>query len=415
MAESGAAIGALRIGRSPSQVAMGHGTDGAASGRIERQLDWFAQRLLAWHEVHGRRHLPWQKDPTPYRVWVSEVMLQQTQVQTVLPYYQRFMARFPEVETLAAADLDEVLRLWTGLGYYARARNLHRTAVRIAERGGQFPSAQAELEALPGIGRSTAAAIRALAFQAPAAILDGNVKRILSRFHALGSRPSQVAAERKLWALAEAHAPKLRIRAYTQALMDFGAAWCTRAAPKCPECPLASRCRAFASGRVAQFPQPKRRKVKPTHRVRMYLVAAPNPPRPKRAWGGFEGAEATACDWVCLLERQPSTGLWAGLWTPPMRKPDCRPEDLCREFGIDLRTIAEHRTAPRFRHSLSHLHFDIEPRYLLLGRQPLQVAAGDRWQWRRADLAGSLGMSAPAVKLLASLLGMLPGRADGGR
>ena len=395
-----------------------HWADGAASGRIERQLDWFAQRLLAWHEVHGRKHLPWQQDPTPYRVWVSEIMLQQTQVQAVLPYYRRFMARFPKVEVLAAADLDEVLRLWTGLGYYARARNLHRTAVRIAERDGLFPSTQAELEALPGIGRSTAAAIRALAFQAQAAILDGNVKRILSRFHALGGHPSQSAAERELWTLAEAHAPKRRIRAYTQALMDFGATWCTRAAPKCPECPLAGRCRAFALGRVAQFPQHRRPKVKPVHPVRMYLVAAPNLPWPTRqalAWGSFEGSEEAASDWTCLLERQPRTGLWAGLWMPPMRKPDCRPGDLCREFGIDLRTVAEHRTTPQFRHSLSHLQFDIEPHYLLLDRRPLQVAESDRWQWRQADLAGSLGLSAPAVKLLASLVGMLPRRADGGR
>lgn len=385
-------------------------------------MDWFARRLLAWHEVHGRKNLPWQQDPTPYRVWVSEIMLQQTQVQAVLPYYQRFMARFPSVERLAAADLDEVLHLWTGLGYYARARNLHRAAALLAERGGAFPSSQEALQALPGIGRSTAAAIRALAFQAPAAILDGNVKRVLSRFHALGGHPSQAAAERELWALAEAHAPKRRIRAYTQALMDFGATWCIRAAPKCQECPLASRCQALAAGRVAEIPQPRRQKAKPVRRVRMYLVAAPNPPWPARqtqAWGAAgmlddNPAGADAFAWACLLEQQPNAGLWGGLWTLPTRGPNCRPAELCREIGIDFAAVAQHRVAPRFRHVLSHIHFDIEPHYLFLDRQPAQIAEGDRWLWHHPGRTRPVGLPAPAVKLLASLVGMPPGRVRGG-
>ena len=208
--------------------------------------DWLAAKLLAWRERHGRKDLPWQRDPSPYRVWVSEIMLQQTQVQAVVPYFERFMARFPEVQALAEAELDEVLHLWSGLGYYARARNLHKAAGLVAAGGGALPTTQAGLEALPGVGRSTAGAILALAMGRAAPILDGNVKRVLARFHGVGGAPNAPETLRAFWGHAKAHTPQTRTAEYTQAIMDLGATLCTRHAPGCPACPLAKRCAALA-------------------------------------------------------------------------------------------------------------------------------------------------------------------------
>ena len=208
-----------------------------------------AAALLPWFDAHGRRDLPWQVNPTPYRVWVSEVMLQQTQVETVKPYFERFMARFPDVAALAQAPQDEVMRLWSGLGYYARARNLHRAAMEILElHGGRLPETFAELIALPGIGRSTAGAILALARGERHAILDGNVKRVLTRVFLVEEPPESAAGLKKLWALAEACTPDGRVAEYTQAIMDLGATVCVRSNPACDRCPLASGCRAFATG-----------------------------------------------------------------------------------------------------------------------------------------------------------------------
>ncbi|MCP4701168.1 MAG: A/G-specific adenine glycosylase, partial [Gammaproteobacteria bacterium] len=205
----------------------------------------FSARLLAWFDLHGRKDLPWQQNPAPYRVWVSEIMLQQTRVNTVIPYFQRFMRHFPDVRSLAAASQDEVLHLWTGLGYYARARNLHRAAQQVcAKYNGILPEELEKMMELAGIGRSTAGAILALAHGQRQSILDGNVKRVLCRYYAIEGRPGETATQRKLWTLAEQHTPLQRVAEYTQAIMDLGAALCTRNKPQCGDCPLAADCRA---------------------------------------------------------------------------------------------------------------------------------------------------------------------------
>ena len=346
-------------------------------------MDWLAGKLLAWFDQCGRKDLPWQQDATPYRVWVSEIMLQQTQAQTVIPYFERFMARFPDVRTLAAAKLDEVLHLWSGLGYYARARNLHRTASLVAKSGGAFPTAAAALEALPGIGRSTAGAIRALAMGHRATILDGNVKRVLARFHGVSGPTASAATLHELWHRAEAHTPARRTAAYTQAIMDLGATLCTGRAPQCHCCPLAERCAALATQRVDEIPQRSPSKAKPVRRAHLYLITTPAR--------------------TCLLERRPNHGIWGGLWSPPQRQPERSPEAVCAEFGIRPSAIAEHRTAPVFRHTFSHFHLDIEPHYLRLHEQPGQLADGDGLMWHCPEKAAPVGLSAPAAKLLSGL------------
>lgn len=346
-------------------------------------MDWFASRLLAWFDQYGRKDLPWQRHPTPYRVWVSEVMLQQTRVQTVIPYYERFMARFPNVTSLAAAGLDEVLHLWTGLGYYARGRNLHAAAVQIQRSGGLFPSTREGLEALPGVGRSTAAAVLALAFAEHAAILDGNVKRVLSRVHAIEGDISRSATLRELWGYAQAHTPKRRTGAYTQAIMDLGATLCVQRSPRCAICPVVERCKSFATGRVDDFPARGRPRAKPVRAARMYVIAT------------------AAGD--CLLERRASGGIWGGLWTPPQRGCDCTPAQICREFGIDGNSVTETRVGTVFRHTFSHFHLDIEPHFLKLDGQPALVAEGNRVQWYLFGGSTTVGMPAPAVKLLAGI------------
>ena len=349
--------------------------------------DWLAAKLLAWHERHGRKDLPWQRNPSPYRVWVSEIMLQQTQVQAVIPYFERFMARFPEVQALAEAELDEVLHLWSGLGYYARARNLHKAA-GLVTAAGSFPTTQAGLEALPGIGRSTAGAILAFSMGQPAPILDGNVKRVLARFHAVDGAPNAPTTLRTLWRHAEAHTPQTCAAAYTQAIMDLGATLCTRRAPDCPACPLAERCAALAAGRVAEIPSTAKRSAKLVREARMYLIIAPTG--------------------VCLLERRPNFGVWGGLWSPPQREPSCSPQAACADFGIRAAAIAEHRTAPVFRHSFTHFHLDIEPHYLRLAEQPNGVGDGGGILWYDPADPPAVGLSAPAEALLASLPAVSP-------
>ena len=321
-------------------------------------MSGFADTLLDWFDEHGRKDLPWQDDPTPYRVWVSEIMLQQTQVQTVIPYYQRFIARFASVDDLADADLDEVLHHWSGLGYYARARNLHKTAKIVANDG--FPEDQDGLEALPGIGRSTAGAIRALAMQQHAPILDGNVKRVLARFHGIEGHTGDPQTLKILWEHAERQTPSLRTNEYTQGIMDLGAMCCTRSTPKCLECPMVDECVAYQCNRVGELPHPRPKKEKPVRQARMYVITTP--------------------DGACLLEQRPNKGIWGGLWTPPERSADTSPDDICLEVGIHFDSIAESRVAPQFRHTFTHFHLDIEPCYLSLDAEPALVAEGDRLQ-----------------------------------
>ncbi len=256
----------------------------------------FAGRLIAWQRRHGRHDLPWQGTTDAYRIWLSEIMLQQTQVATVIPYYRTFLARFPDVGALAAADIDDVLRLWAGLGYYSRARNLHRAAVAVVQvHGGDFPREREALESLPGVGRSTAAAIAAFAFGAREAILDGNVKRALARHFAVAGFPGESRVMAQLWATAEGLLPARGIERYTQALMDLGATVCTRS-PDCSRCPVQATCAAFAANAVKDYPAPRPKKVVPVRELRMLLLE--------------QGDRL-------LLEKRPSTGIWGGLYSFP--------------------------------------------------------------------------------------------------
>ncbi len=351
-------------------------------------MDWFAQQLLDWHKRSGRKDLPWQQNITPYRVWVSEIMLQQTQVATVIEYYLRFMQSFPNVQSLAHAPLDEVLHHWTGLGYYARARNLHKAANTIGEEyAGAFPQTQDALESLPGIGRSTAGAIRAIAMQQHAAILDGNVKRVLARFHAVQGYPGATQVAKTLWSLAEQHTPAEDTATYTQAIMDLGATVCVRKNPACAACPLHKHCEAFAQGLVDQLPTPKPKKNKPIRQARFFVTSLPN--------------QAT------LLEQRPPQGLWGGLWTPPERAADMSVERFVTELGLSQRDIQKQHMAPIFRHTFTHFHLDIEPVYLQVSREPSLIADSDQFRWVFADQLQTdnrkIGLSAPAVKLLAGL------------
>lgn len=348
-------------------------------------MDWFADRLLAWFELYGRKNLPWQDNINPYRVWVSEIMLQQTQVATVVDYYQRFMQRFPDVHSLAAAETDQVLHLWTGLGYYARGRNLHKAARRIVgHHNGQLPEDQKQLEALAGIGPSTAGAIRAISMGQRGVILDGNVKRVLARFHAVEGHYSLSLVSKKLWQHAEEHTPHTQIGDYTQAIMDLGATLCTRSKPSCKECPLQERCSAFASDRVSELPTKKHNPEKPVRSARFFVLSLQ--------------------DRRVLLEQRPATGIWGGLWNPPERKSETTVEAFLRSEGIDNELVVNTRPAKGFRHTFSHFHLDIEPIYINLRSEPLLLREGERRWVQMNDKTQSdepIGLSAAAIKLLA--------------
>ena len=351
-------------------------------------MDQFAQKLLAWHEQHGRKDLPWQHDINPYRVWLSEVMLQQTQVTTVIDYFLRFTERFPTVADLAKADLDEVLHLWTGLGYYARARNLYKAAVTVAtEHGGVFPDSQEALEALPGIGRSTAGAIRAIAMKQHAAILDGNVKRVLARYHAVEGYPGKTEVAKRLWRHAEEHTPESNTNVYTQAIMDLGATLCVRRNPDCQTCPVAETCQAFQTKQVERYPEPKPKKEKPVRSARFFVISQPN------------GAT--------LLEQKPANGLWGGLWSPLERPSDTEVQSIAGELGIETSSEDRINYAPTFRHTFTHFHLDIEPVYISLTSTPNLVADAEHLRWVFPNLLANgnekIGLSVPAVKLLDAL------------
>ncbi|MFP5383114.1 MAG: A/G-specific adenine glycosylase [Gammaproteobacteria bacterium] len=347
-----------------------------------RTVDNFAARVLAWYDAHGRKDLPWQREPTPYRVWVSEIMLQQTQVATVLGYFDRFMARFPDVFVLAEAPIDDVLHLWTGLGYYARARNLHRAAARIAtEFGGIFPRDIDTLASLPGIGRSTAGAILALAGGERAPILDGNVKRVLARFHAVDGDRNDTAVLRQLWQHAEAHTPHSRLREYTQAMMDLGATVCTRSKPRCSDCPLAAGCIARAQGNPQEYPG---RRAKPRSvPVRSALLLL-----------------LRDTDGQVLLERRPAAGLWGGLWSLPQCEDHS--EVTAALATRNLRELAR-APLPAFRHTFSHFHLDISPLLVDVARPPSGIRDGDGQAWVAPADPGTLGLAAPVVRLLGAL------------
>ncbi|MCO6442218.1 MAG: A/G-specific adenine glycosylase [Nitrococcus mobilis] len=353
----------------------------ATSPTSAPEVDGFARTVIAWHARHGRHDLPWQNPATPYRVWVSEIMLQQTQVATVIPYFQRFMARFPTLAALAGAEIDEVLHLWTGLGYYARARHLHQAARRIdIDHGGRFPSAIDRLLELPGIGRSTAGAILSLALGQRHPILDGNVKRVLARYHAIPGWPARAEVQRRLWALAEHHTPRQRNAAYNQGLMDLGASLCIRVRPRCGRCPLAAGCAARRLDRQSQFPEPRPARVKPVRRTRMLLL--------QRA------------DRV-LLVRRPPAGVWGGLWCPPECDLEADYVALCRrQFGL---RIGPARAWPMRRHTFSHFHLEIHPLYASVQSEDPGVMDRPGHLWYNEHSSNRCGLAAPVRQLLQDL------------
>ncbi len=321
------------------------------------QATRLADRLLAWFDSHGRKSLPWQQNPTAYRVWVSEVMLQQTQVATVIPYYQRFMARFPTLRALAQAPEDEVLHLWTGLGYYARARNLLRCAKALIERHeGGFPADIDDVTALPGIGRSTAGAILALSRGERHPILDGNAKRVLARVFGIEGHPSAASVLRTLWAAAENCTPHTRVAHYTQAIMDLGATLCTRSRPACTVCPLVEICIAAREGRQAELPGVKPRRARPSREAVLLIAEA-----------GDDGSRSV------LVERRPPAGIWGGLWSPPQFLNEAEALAWCRR---ELGPVEDTESLPPIEHGFTH--FDLR-------LQPLRVRCTPTFEVREAD------------------------------
>ncbi len=325
----------------------------------------FASSIVAWQKSHGRHDLPWQGTRDPYRVWLSEVMLQQTQVAAVVPYYEKFLQHFPTLERLARARQEEVLRLWSGLGYYARGRNLHRASQKIAfDLKGRFPSSSKALQELPGVGRSTAAAIAVFAFGERAAILDGNVKRVLARYSGIEGWPGERAVEQRLWRLAERLLPNRDIEAYTQGLMDLGATVCARSNPRCEACPLEESCVATKRNRVESIPAPRPRKALPKKRARWFVLVH---------------------DGEVLMEKRPPAGLWGGLWSFPetLRYP-----------------VLRKRRLPALEHDFTHFRLVALPILCTVKRAPAARVNGDRWM-KLAD-ARAAAVPTPVKRLLAA-------------
>ena len=340
----------------------------------------FSARILAWFHRHGRKSLPWQQ-PDLYAVWISEIMLQQTQVNTVIPYYNRFMASFPTVADLAVAEQDQVLHHWSGLGYYARARNLHRAARKIMEaHDGEFPRDFEQVLALPGIGESTAGAILSLALGQKHAILDGNVKRVLARVFRVEGWPGHARAQKELWRIARELTPAQEVAAYNQAMMDLGATVCTRSQPACDGCPVKSLCEARRHDCVGEYPGRRSRRALPERSVQMLMICV-------------EGGEV-------LLEKRPPTGLWGGLWSFPELDADADLAHWLAQQAWTPRSI--HDLEPR-RHSFSHFHLRIYPRLILLKKGGCRVLDGDALVWYNPREDQMRGLSAPVQQLLREL------------
>tara|TARA_Y100000815_G_scaffold166282_1_gene150903 strand:- start:2105 stop:3166 length:1062 start_codon:yes stop_codon:yes gene_type:complete len=347
-------------------------------------LTEFAQKLIEWWRQNGRKDLPWQRNKTAYRVWVSEVMLQQTQASTVVPYFNRFLTRFPSVRRLAKASEDEVLEYWTGLGYYRRARYLHMAAIQIVgKHAGQVPDSVDALTSLPGIGRSTAGAIVAIAFRQTAPILDGNVRRVLSRFYTIDGKRGAANTEKRLWAHAEANTPIKQVDVYTQAIMDLGATVCVRSKPKCPDCPLASECNAHRQGKEHDYPSFAKRRSARVQHARFFVVIN----------GKGE----------CLLQKRPPRGVWASLWSPPQYPQTTSVSVFGDDFDLPTTTIAKTLAGPKFRHAFSHYQLDIEPIYVFLRASCSEIAQTHNLRWHHPCDRAEFGLSAVAVKLLTEI------------
>lgn len=344
-----------------------------------------ASRLLAWHAEHGRHDLPWQNPRTPYRVWISEIMLQQTQVTTVIPYFMAFMQRFPDVGSLAAASQDEVLSHWAGLGYYARGRNLHKAATDVEMRfSGQLPSDLEDLQSLPGIGRSTAGAIRAMGFGLRAPILDGNVKRVLCRHEAITEWSGNPSVTRHLWALAEDYTPHAQLSDYTQAIMDLGATLCTRSKPACTRCPLLQSCKAFKLGQTRDLPVAKPKRALPVRQRFIYVRLNE--------------------DQQVFLEPRPAKGIWGGLWSLPESRFEA---DLPEAIQVAterqwVKRAEDWSPLPGFRHTFSHYHLVLQPLIIRPNNAgDVEVETAGRWFPIHADALPAL--PAPIKTFLLSL------------
>lgn len=341
------------------------------------QPEQFQQLLLNWFDRHGRKNLPWQQDINAYRVWVSEIMLQQTQVSSVIDYFNRFMSRFPDVHSLADAEIDSVLQHWAGLGYYARARNLHRAARAIVDNGGEFPQSVDALTTLPGVGRSTAGAILSIAFGQRQPILDGNVKRVLARFHAIHGWPGDGKIADRLWQLSDLFTPAQRNADYTQAIMDLGATLCTRSRPRCPECPVAAGCLALQLALVERLPEPKLRKSLPIKHIHMLLLQDHND--------------------RLLLEKRPPTGIWGGLWSLPEFDDLTQLQAWClqHDFRIDTPQVL-----PCRQHSFSHFQLNFVPVQAVAQNPNNVVMEANQLVWYKAGDIEQLGLPAPIKRLL---------------
>ncbi len=339
----------------------------------------FSAAVLEWYYQHGRNNLPWQHPRTAYRVWVSEIMLQQTQVTTVIPYFERFMQRFPDIIQLAQAADDEVMHYWTGLGYYARARNLHKAAKTImAQHGGEFPREFTEVQALPGIGRSTAGAILAQAFGQRHAILDGNVKRVLARYHGVEGWTGQARVQDQLWAYAEQHTPDQDLPDYTQAIMDLGSAVCIRSRPHCAECPLSPDCQALKTDRVRELPSLKPRKSIPVKTTRMLVLLNK--------------------DKHIMLEKRPPAGIWGGLWSLPEIPLESDVKSHCQQqYQFEIQAADD---SDSFRHTFSHYHLDITPCLVEVKNPDQCVMEAGRILWYNTAQPDRLGLPAPVKMIL---------------
>lgn len=347
--------------------------------------EYLRTQLLHWYDQHGRKALPWQIDKTPYRVWVSEIMLQQTQVATVIPYYERFMQHYPDLISLANAPLDEVLHLWAGLGYYSRARNLHRATQHIMrDFSGQFPNTLEALLTLPGIGRSTAGAILSIAYQQCAPILDGNVKRVLSRLHGIITPLTDKTTENQLWALATQYTPTQRVADYTQAMMDLGATVCTRSRPQCAQCPLQHHCVAYRDKTVALIPAKKSPSAIPVRTASFLII---------RQRGQI------------LLLKRPATGIWGGLYSLP--------EIIGKPIKADISafchqqfkyTLSDYELLPSFRHTFSHYHLDIHPVLITIKPRQVKIMDDDQQIWYNLSQPAAIGLPKPIATILRGLV-----------
>ena len=342
----------------------------------------FANRLLEWFDRYGRKSLPWQVDRDPYRVWISEIMLQQTQVNAVIPYFIRFVERFPDIASLAGSDSDEVMHYWSGLGYYARARNLHKAAQFIYQHhNGRFPASLESVMALPGVGRSTAGAILSFCFGQRHPILDGNVKRVLTRFFAIPGYPGFRQVENRLWQLADQLTPASRIEDYTQAIMDLGATVCFRRQPDCQVCPMQDGCAALRQGTQSHYPTPKPKKTRPTHSAIMLILIDSR----RRV----------------VLEKRPPSGIWGGLWSLPELPDTADVEEFAKnQFGLRTMDI---RDLDPLQHGFTHFDLRIIPRICSVEPGDDRIMDAERYLWYNMSDPQSVGLPAAISRILASL------------